>query len=48
MFETTVIRANKSVADTKTTLGFQLHVIDVFLEELAKVADGALPEEALR
>ena len=48
VFESSVIRANKSVSANVTSLGFQLHVTDVFLEELAKVADGKLPEEALR
>ena len=53
MFEESVFK--RSSAATRPSLGFQLHFVDVFLEELAKVGggegereDGTLADENIR
>ena len=37
MLSDDIINANKSTAELKVPIGFQLHIINIFAEELAKV-----------
>ena len=45
---TDIVSSRVIGAEAKAALGFQLHVTDVFLEELAKVGGEELPYEVVK